>query len=64
MPAVERSEIQDVRKKGGECPTLSNISNMTLEEMTTAEDCLHLSIYTKNVCSNQSFWTLLIFSTF
>lgn len=50
MPAAERSEVQDVQDKGGQCPTISSIANMTLDEMAVAEDCLHLSIYTKNVC--------------
>lgn len=50
MPAAERNEIQNVQEKGGQCPTISSISNMTIEEMTVAEDCLHLSIYTRNVC--------------
>lgn len=49
VPAFERSEIQNVTEKKGDCPSMQSIANMTVEEMTVAEDCLHLSIYTKSV---------------
>lgn len=42
---------QDVQESHGQCPTLASIVNMTRDEMTVAEDCLHLSVYTKNVCT-------------
>ncbi|XP_037025276.1 glutactin-like [Bradysia coprophila] len=53
VPALGRSETQDVQEKHGQCPTIASVANMTLDEMTLAEDCLHLSIYTRNLSGNQ-----------
>lgn len=47
VPISERSDIQIYENR--QCPNISTVTNMTLEEMTLAEDCLHMSIYTKSV---------------
>ncbi|KAJ6647575.1 Glutactin, partial [Pseudolycoriella hygida] len=53
VPAEERNGTQNLPENGEPCPSISSVSNMTLEQMTIAEDCLHLSIYTRNLSESQ-----------